>query len=42
MLVNNAGHSSWGPTGKTTVEDFDSMFASNVRAPYFLVGPRAV
>jgi NAD(P)-dependent dehydrogenase (short-subunit alcohol dehydrogenase family) len=38
VLVNNAGHSIWGPTEKTTVEDFDSMFASNVRAPYFLVG----
>jgi len=38
VLVNNAGHSVWGPTEKTTVEDFDSMFASNVRAPYFLVG----
>jgi len=38
VLVNNAGHSVWGPTEKTTVEDFDSMFASNVRAPYLLVG----
>jgi NAD(P)-dependent dehydrogenase (short-subunit alcohol dehydrogenase family) len=38
VLVNNAGHSVWGPTEKMTVEDFDSMFASNVRAPYLLVG----
>jgi NAD(P)-dependent dehydrogenase (short-subunit alcohol dehydrogenase family) len=38
VLVNNAGHSVWGPTEKTTVEDFDAMFASNVRAPYLLVG----
>ena len=38
MLVNNAGHSLWGPTEKTAVEDFDAMFASNVRAPYLLVG----
>jgi NAD(P)-dependent dehydrogenase (short-subunit alcohol dehydrogenase family) len=38
VLVNNAGHSVWGPTEKTTVEDFDGMFASNVRAPYLLVG----
>jgi short-subunit dehydrogenase len=38
VLVNNAGHSVWGPTEKTTVEDFDAMFASNVRAAYFLVG----
>ncbi len=38
VLVNNAGHSVWGPTEKTTVEDFDSMFASNVRAPHLRVG----
>jgi NAD(P)-dependent dehydrogenase (short-subunit alcohol dehydrogenase family) len=38
VLVNNAGHSVWGPTEKTTVEDFDAMFASNVRAAYLLVG----
>jgi NAD(P)-dependent dehydrogenase (short-subunit alcohol dehydrogenase family) len=38
VLVNNAGHSIWGPTEKTTAADFDAMFASNVRAPYLLVG----
>ena len=38
VLVNNAGFSIWGPTEKTTVEDFDAIFASNVRAAYFLVG----
>jgi NAD(P)-dependent dehydrogenase (short-subunit alcohol dehydrogenase family) len=38
VLVNNAGRSVWGPTEETTVEDFDSMFDSNVRAPYLLVG----
>ena len=38
VLVNNAGHSLWGPTEQTTVEDFDALFASNVRAPYLLVG----
>ncbi|HEY4409685.1 MAG TPA: SDR family oxidoreductase [Acidimicrobiia bacterium] len=38
VLVNNAGFSIWGPTEKTTVEDFDAMFAANVRAPYLLVG----
>jgi NAD(P)-dependent dehydrogenase (short-subunit alcohol dehydrogenase family) len=37
VLVNNAGHSVWGPTEELKVEEFDSMFASNVRAPYFLV-----
>jgi NAD(P)-dependent dehydrogenase (short-subunit alcohol dehydrogenase family) len=37
VLVNNAGHSVWGPTEQMKVEEFDSMFASNVRAPYFLV-----
>jgi NAD(P)-dependent dehydrogenase (short-subunit alcohol dehydrogenase family) len=38
VLVNNAGHSVWGPTEDMSVADFDSMFASNVRAPYLLVG----
>jgi short-subunit dehydrogenase len=37
VLVNNAGHSVWGPTEQLKVYEFDSMFASNVRAPYFLV-----
>ncbi len=38
VLVNNAGQSVLGPTEKTSAQDFDSMFASNVRAPYLLVG----
>jgi NAD(P)-dependent dehydrogenase (short-subunit alcohol dehydrogenase family) len=38
VLVNNAGHAVYGPTEETTVDDFDAMFASNVRAPYLLVG----
>ena len=38
VLVNNAGHSVWAPTEDMSVADFDSMFASNVRAPYLLVG----
>src|SRR5882762_3090636 len=29
VLVNNAGHSLWGPTEQTTVDDFDALFASN-------------
>ena len=37
VLVNNAGHSVWRPTEELKVEEFDSLFASNVRAPYFLV-----
>jgi NAD(P)-dependent dehydrogenase (short-subunit alcohol dehydrogenase family) len=37
VLVNNAGHSVFGPTEELKVEEFDSLFASNVRAPYFLV-----
>jgi NAD(P)-dependent dehydrogenase (short-subunit alcohol dehydrogenase family) len=36
ILVNNAGVFSFGPTAETTVEAFDTMFASNVRGPYFL------
>lgn len=27
-----------GTTEETSAQDFDSMFASNVRAPYLLVG----
>src|SRR5258708_11048985 len=37
ILVNNAGRSVWAPTEHLGVEDFDSMFASNVRAPFYLV-----
>jgi NAD(P)-dependent dehydrogenase (short-subunit alcohol dehydrogenase family) len=37
VLVNNAGHSVFGPTEELKVGEFDSLFASNVRAPYFLV-----
>ncbi len=38
VLVNNAGRAIWAPTEDMDVADFDSMFASNVRAPYLLVG----
>jgi NAD(P)-dependent dehydrogenase (short-subunit alcohol dehydrogenase family) len=41
ILVNNAGHSVWGPTAGTSVATFDDLFASNVRARYFLVGALA-
>ena len=37
VLVNNAGFSFWGATADLDVATFDAMFASNVRAPYFLV-----
>jgi NAD(P)-dependent dehydrogenase (short-subunit alcohol dehydrogenase family) len=37
VLVNNAGRSVWAPTESMDVADFDSMFTSNVRAPFLLV-----
>src|SRR6266851_5410427 len=37
VLVNNAGHSAWGPTADLDVAAFDGMFADNVRAPFYLV-----
>ncbi|MDM0072572.1 SDR family oxidoreductase [Variovorax sp. J31P207] len=37
ILVANAGISVGAAIEDTTVEDFDRMFAVNVRAPYFLV-----
>ena len=37
ILVNNAGFSVFGATADLDVERFDAIFASNVRAPYFLV-----
>jgi NAD(P)-dependent dehydrogenase (short-subunit alcohol dehydrogenase family) len=37
ILINNAGISLFGPTGEFDVGDFDRMFATNVRAPFFLV-----
>ena len=37
VLVANAGISRMGTIEETTVEDFDDLFAVNVRAPYFLV-----
>jgi NAD(P)-dependent dehydrogenase (short-subunit alcohol dehydrogenase family) len=41
VLVNNAGFSWFGPTAELDVATFDQMFASNVRAPYFLVAALA-
>src|ERR1700716_2125901 len=37
VLVANAGISKAATIEETTVEDFDNLFAVNVRAPYFLV-----
>jgi 3-oxoacyl-[acyl-carrier protein] reductase len=37
ILVANAGVSKSAPIEATSVEDFDQLFAVNVRAPYFLV-----
>ena len=37
ILVSNAGISSATPFEAMTVKDFDSLFAVNVRAPFFLV-----
>jgi len=41
VLVNNAGFSWFGPTADLDVEKFDGLFASNVRATYFLVAALA-
>jgi 3-oxoacyl-[acyl-carrier protein] reductase len=37
ILVANAGIASPSPIEQTTVDDFDKLYAVNVRAPYFLV-----
>jgi len=37
VLVNNAGITMNRPLAQTTVEQFDRMYAVNVRAPYFLI-----
>ncbi len=36
VLVNSAGITMNRPMGQTTVEQFDALYAVNVRAPYFL------
>jgi NAD(P)-dependent dehydrogenase (short-subunit alcohol dehydrogenase family) len=41
ILVNNAGLALFGPTAQLEVERFDALFASNVRAPFLLVGALA-
>ena len=37
ILVANAGIAKAAPIEEHTVEDFDNLFATNVRAPFFLV-----
>jgi NAD(P)-dependent dehydrogenase (short-subunit alcohol dehydrogenase family) len=37
ILVNNAGLAAWGPTAEFDAAKFDALFASNVRAPFYLV-----
>jgi NAD(P)-dependent dehydrogenase (short-subunit alcohol dehydrogenase family) len=41
ILVNNAGFSAWGPTAGFAIATFDALFASNVRAPFYLVAALA-
>lgn len=41
ILVNNAGMFPFGPTQETKEEVFDSVFALNVKVPYFLVAELA-
>jgi NAD(P)-dependent dehydrogenase (short-subunit alcohol dehydrogenase family) len=41
ILVNNAGMALFGPTAEVAVSAFDTMFASNVRAPFLLVAALA-
>ncbi|HEV3072432.1 MAG TPA: SDR family oxidoreductase [Solirubrobacteraceae bacterium] len=41
ILINNAGIALFGPTAEFDVDAFDKMFASNVRAPFFLVSALA-
>ncbi len=41
ILINNAGIFPFGPTSKTTEEEFDKVYSLNVKAPYFLVAELA-
>jgi NAD(P)-dependent dehydrogenase (short-subunit alcohol dehydrogenase family) len=38
VLINNAGGGSFAPTEDTTIDEFDAVFALNVRAPFVLTG----
>jgi NAD(P)-dependent dehydrogenase (short-subunit alcohol dehydrogenase family) len=41
ILINNAGIFPFGPTHETTEEEFERVYALNVKAPYFLVAALA-
>jgi NAD(P)-dependent dehydrogenase (short-subunit alcohol dehydrogenase family) len=41
ILINNVGIFPFGPTDKTTEEEFDRVYSLNVKAPYFLVAELA-
>jgi len=41
ILINNAGVFPFGPTDKTTEEEFDRVYSLNVKVPYFLVAELA-
>ena len=41
ILINNAGMARWARTSEFDLAAFDKMFASNVRAPFFLVAALA-
>jgi NAD(P)-dependent dehydrogenase (short-subunit alcohol dehydrogenase family) len=41
VLINNAGAFPFGPTADTTETDFDVVYATNVRAPFYLVAELA-
>ena len=41
ILINNAGIALFAPTAEFELDAFDKMFASNVRAPFFLVAALA-
>lgn len=41
VLVNNAGVFPFGPTDQATEADFDTVFAVNVKVPFFLVAELA-
>jgi len=41
ILINNVGIFPFGPTNKTTEDEFDRVYSLNVKAPYFLVAELA-